>query len=81
MLGHLTCSWDADSSSVAARVDRDMSSLVWDRDLFPLCSFASTVGALSIWSCVCLDGVIRVSSIVLQSLTPSSHRGACVLIV
>ncbi len=62
--------------SVAARVDRAMSSLGWGQGLSPLCSFACTAVALSIWSCACPDDVVRVSSIFVQSLTPSSHREA-----
>ena len=74
-LGSFMCSWDASSISVVARVDRAVFSLGWGRDLSPLCSFVCTAVALSIWSCVCPDGVVRVSSILVQSLTPTSHRG------
>jgi hypothetical protein len=74
-LGSFLCSWDAGSVSVVARVDRAMSSLGWGRGLSPLCSFACIVVALSIRSCVCPDDVVRDSSILVQSLTPSSHRG------
>ena len=62
-LGSLVCSWDAGSVSVVARVDRTNSSLGWGRGLSPVCSFACTVVALSIWSCVCPDDVVCVSSI------------------
>jgi len=65
------CSWDVGSISVVAKVDRAVSSLDWGRGLSPLSSFAFTVLALSIWSCVCPDGVVRVSSILFQSITPS----------
>ena len=75
-LGSLMCSWDAGDISVAARVDMAVSSVGWGRGLSPLCSFACTAITLSIWSCVCPDGVIRVYSILVQLLTPSSHRGA-----
>jgi len=75
-LGSFMCSWDASSISVVARVDRAVFSLGWGRDLFPLCSFACTAVMLSVWSCVCPDGVIRVYIIQIQSLTPSSHRWA-----
>ena len=69
-LGSLVCSWDASGVSVVARVDRAISSLGWGRYLSPLCSFACTVVALSIRSCVCPDDVVRDSSILVQSLTP-----------
>ncbi len=74
-LGSFVCSWDVDSISVAARVDRAMFSLGWGRDLSPLCSFACTAIALSIWSCFCPVDVVLVSSILVQS-PPPSHRGA-----
>jgi hypothetical protein len=64
---------------VDLRVDRAMSSLMWGRDLSPLCRFACTAIALRILSYACPDGVIRISCIVVQSLTPSSHRGPGVL--
>jgi hypothetical protein len=70
------CSWDAGSISVAAGVDRAMSSLRWGRGLSPLRSFACTVVTLSIWSCVYPENVVRDSSILVRSLTPFSHRGA-----
>jgi hypothetical protein len=75
-LGSFVFSWDVGSISVAARVDRAISSLGWGRGLFPLSSFACTVVTLSIWRCVCPDGVVCDSSILVQSLTHSSHRGA-----
>ena len=75
-LGSLICSWDAGSVSVVARVDRANYSLGWGRGLSPVCSFACTAVALSIWSCVCPDDVVCVFSILVQSLTPSPHRGA-----
>jgi hypothetical protein len=75
-LGSFVCSWDAGSVSVVARVDKTMSSLGCDRGLSPLCSFACIAVALSIKSCVCPDEVVRDSSILVQTLTPSSHRGA-----
>jgi len=78
-LRSFVCSWDAGRVSVVARVDRAMSSLGWGRVLSPLCSFACTDVALSIRSCVCPDDVVRDSSILVQSLTPSSHRGGQVL--
>ena len=65
-LDSFVCSWDAGSISVAARVDRSMSSLGWGRGLSPLCSFACTVDTLSIWSCVCPDDVVRDFSILVQ---------------
>ena len=74
-LGSFLCSWNVGSISVAARVDRVVSSLGWGRGFSPLCSFACTDVALSIWSRVCHDGVVLVSSILVQSLTPSSHKG------
>ncbi len=78
-LGSLLCSWVVERCSVAAKVDRAVSSLVWGQDLLPLCSFACTAYALRICSCVRPDGVICVSSILVQSLTPSSRRGPGVL--
>ena len=75
-LGSLVCSWDVGSVSVVSRVDIAKSSLGWGWDLSPLCSFACTADALSIRSCVCPDDVVRVPSILVHSLTPSSHRGA-----
>ena len=75
-LGSLVCSWDAGSVSVVARVDRAMFRLGWGRGLSPLCSFACTIAALSIRSCVCPDYVVCDSSILVQSLTLSSQRGA-----
>ena len=42
----------------------------------PVCSFACTAIASSIWICVCPDVVVCDSSILVQSLNPSSHRGA-----
>ncbi len=48
-LGRLRCSWDAARASAAARVDKTVSSLVAGRYLFPLCSFACTAVALSMW--------------------------------
>ena len=72
-LGSLVCSWDDGSVSVAARVDRAVSSLGWGRGLSPLCSFACTAITLSIWSCVCPDDVVRDYSILVQSLTLSTH--------
>jgi len=62
-LDSFVCSWDAGSVSVVARVDRTMSSLEWGRGLSSLCSFTCTDVALSIRSCVCPDGVVRDSSI------------------
>ncbi len=75
-LGNLLCSWTAGSNSLAAVDNRVVPSLVWGRALSPLCSFACTVVALSIWSCVYPDGVVRFSIIVVHTLTPSSRRGA-----
>ncbi len=75
-LGSFVCSWDAGNVGVVARVDKAMSSLGCGRGLSPLCSFACIVVALSIRSCVCPDDVVCDSSILVQSLTPSSHRGA-----
>jgi hypothetical protein len=75
-VGSFVCSWDAGSVSVVARVDMAMSSLGCGRGLSPLCIFACIDVALSIRSCVCPDDVVRDSSILVQSLTPSSHRGA-----
>ena len=75
-LGSLLCSWFAGSISVAARVDRVVYSLGWGRGLSPLCSFACNDVTLSIWSCVCPDFIVSVSSILVQSLTLSSDRGA-----
>ena len=75
-VGSFVCSWDAGSVSVVARVDKVMSSLGCCRGLSPLCSFACIAIALSVRSCVCPDDVVRDSSILVQSLTPSSHRGA-----
>ena len=75
-LGSLVCSWDAGRVSVVARVVRADSSLGWGRGLSPVCSLACTAFALSIWICVCPDVVGCDSRILVQSLTPSSHRGA-----
>ncbi len=75
-LGSFVFSWDAGSVCVVTMVDRAMSSLGWDRSLSPLFSFACTVDALSIRSCVCPDDVAIDSSILVQSLAPSSHRAA-----
>ncbi len=47
-LGNLLCSWVAGRCTLAARVDRVVHSLVWGRDLSPLCSFACTADALRI---------------------------------
>jgi len=75
-LGSLVCSWGVGSVSVVARVDIARSSLGWGRGLSPLCSFACTVDASNTRNCVCPDDVDRVSTILVQSLTPSSHMGA-----
>jgi len=75
-LGSLVCSWDAVSIRVAARVDRAMSSSWLGRGLCPLCSYACTVVTLNILICVCPEGVVLISRILVQSLTPFSHRGA-----
>ncbi len=75
-LGSFVCSWDAGSVSVVARVDKANSSLGWNRDLSPVCSFSCTAIAFSIWICVCPDAVVCDSSILVQSFNPSSHRGA-----
>ncbi len=47
-LGSLLCSWNANSTSLAARVDRALPSLVWGRDMSPLCSFVCTAVAFNI---------------------------------
>jgi hypothetical protein len=78
-LESFVCSWNAGSVSVVARVIKAMSSLGGGRGLSPLCSFACIAYAFSIRSCVCPDDVVRDSSILVQSLTPSSHRGPSVL--
>ena len=75
-LGSFVCSCDAGSVSVVARVDRGNSSLGWNRDLSPVCSFSCTAIVFSIWICVCPDAVVCDSSILDQSLIPSSQRGA-----
>ena len=69
-------SWDAVSVSVLARVNRANSSLGWGRGLSPVCSFACIVVAFSIRICVCPDVVVCDSSILVQSFSPCSHRGA-----
>ena len=76
VLGSLVCSRDARSVNVVASVDRANVSLGCGRGLSPASSFACTVVALSIRSCVRPVGVVCVSSIWAQSLIPSSHRGA-----
>ena len=78
-LGSFVCSWNAGTVSVVARVVKAMSSLGCGRGLSPLCSFACIADVFSIKSCVCPDDVVRVSSILVQSLTPSSHWGPSVL--
>ena len=75
-LGSLLCSWYVGSIRVVARDARARSSLWWNRGLSPMCSLSCTVFTLSIWSCVCPDGVVRGYSILVLSLTFSSHRGA-----
>ena len=75
-LGSFVYSWDAGSVSVVARVDRASWSLGWGRGLSPVCSFACIVVAFSIRICVCPVGVVCDSSILVQSSSPSSHRGA-----
>ena len=75
-LGSLVCSWYAGCVSVVARVDRVVSSLGGGWGLSPVCSFACTALAFSISICFCPAAVVCVSSRLVQSHTPSSHRGA-----
>ena len=75
-LGSLLCSWVAGNVSVVASVDNAIASLGWGRGSSPECSFACTVVALSISSCVWPVGVVCDSSIWVHSLIPSSQRGA-----
>ena len=75
-LGSLVGSWDAGSVSVVASVDMAISSLGCGRGFSLVCSFECTAVALSINSCVGPVGDVCDSSIRVQSLIPSSHRGA-----
>ena len=75
-LGSFVYSWDDGSVNVVDRVDRANASLGWGRGLSPVSSFACIAVAFSIWVCVCPDVVVCVSSILDQSFSPSSHRGA-----
>ena len=73
------CACDAGITSVASKIEMALSNLAvgpLGRVLSPLCSFAYTVAALSmcIYGCPC--GVVRFSNNCVQSLAPSSHRGA-----
>ncbi len=75
-LGSFVGSWDAGWVSVVARADRATSNLGWGRGLSPVCSFACAALAFSICICFCSHVVVCDSSILDQSLSPSSHRGA-----
>ena len=62
-LGSLRCLWDDGSSSVALRVDNDVSRLVVIvRDLSPLCSMVFIVVAFNMYAWPCHCGVVRFSS-------------------
>ena len=80
-LGSLRCTWDAASTSVAAKVQMALSNLVVDWVLSPPCSVACTIAALRMCICRCQCIVVRFSNSCVQSLASSSHMGPCVLIV
>jgi len=75
-LGSFKSACDDGSASVAAKVEMALSSLVVDRILSPLCSFACTAATLSMYICGRPCGVVRFSNNSVQSLVLSSHRGA-----
>ena len=74
--GSFRCAWDVGSACVIAKVEMALSSLVLGRVLSPLCSFACTTVSLSLCIFGCPCDVVRVSNTCVQSLAPSSHRGA-----
>ena len=75
-LGSLWCSWCAGCVSVVARVDRAISSFGGGWGLSPVCRLACIALAFSICICVCPVAVICFSKRLVQSHTPSSHKGA-----
>ena len=74
--GSFLFSWFDGWVRVVRRVEMASSSLLLMRCWSPHLSLAWIALVLSMWTSVCLVGVMCFSRIGVQSLTPSSHNGA-----
>ncbi len=76
VLGSFLCSWVVGRIRVVLSVDRASSRLLLIRFWSPLLSLACISFVFSMWTFVCLVGVVCFSRIGVQSEAPSFQRGA-----